>query len=53
MASKHTSGTSAPSIGFPAPSKTRYVGICNPSFVTELKKSGLGIIGDWDAGSSP
>ena len=37
-----TSGISAPSIGFPARSNTRNIGICWPSGVTDLKKWGFG-----------
>lgn len=46
-----TSGTEAPSMGFPVPSSTRYVGIWYPSPRTELKNSGVGMIGDCEAGN--
>ena len=53
VSTKHTSGISAPSIGFPTPSSTRYVGICWPSPVTELKKCNFETIGEFDVGRWP
>lgn len=49
----HASGSSAPSMMFPTPSMTLYVGICFPSAETELKKWGLGVRGDCEVGSKP
>jgi hypothetical protein len=49
----HASGSSAPSMTFPTPSITLYVGSCFPSVETELKKWGLGEIGDWEVGNRP
>lgn len=49
----HASGSSAPSMMFPTPSMTLYVGSCFPPEETELKKWGLGVIGDCEVGSKP
>jgi len=49
----HASGSSAPSMTFPTPSMILYVGSCFPSVETELKKWGLGVIGDCEAGNRP
>ena len=48
-----TSGTSAPSSGCPAPSRTRNVGICLPPAVAALKKCRRDVIGLCDAGRCP
>lgn len=50
---EHASGSSAPSMMLPTPSMIRYVGNCFPSVETELKKWGLGVIGDCDVGNRP
>jgi hypothetical protein len=49
----HASGNSAPSMTFPTPSMILYVGSCFPSVETELKKWGLGVIGDCEVGNRP
>jgi hypothetical protein len=49
----HASGSSAPSMTFPTPSMILYVGSCFPSVETELKKWGLGVIGDCEVGNRP
>jgi hypothetical protein len=53
MRLEHASGSSAPSMTFPTPSMILYVGSCFPSVETELKKWGLGVIGDCEVGNRP
>ena len=40
-------------MGWPAPSRTLYVGICFSPLMTELKKCNLEVIGEEDVGSVP